>query len=71
MMSRSRTVSRMRRAEPASETWSAAGCAASASTTACSFGSVVPSSERFGPAAAWGLLSASAIFASVPGPIPA
>ena len=71
MMSRSRTVSRMRRAEPASDTSTDAGCSRSTSTTARSFGSVVPSSARRGPSVACGCASAAAIFSSVPGPMPA
>ena len=46
MMSRSRTVSRKRRAEPAIETSTAAGWAASVATAARSFGSVRPSRAR-------------------------
>ena len=49
MMSRSRTVSRMRRAEPASDTSTDAGCSAAPATTARSLGSVVPSSARLRP----------------------
>jgi hypothetical protein len=45
-MSRSRTVSRKRRAEPAIETSTAAGWAARAAAAARSFGSVRPSSAR-------------------------
>ncbi len=71
MMSRSRTVSRMRRAEPARSTSTDAGCSRSVSTTARSFGSVVPSSARRGPSAAFGTDSAAAIFSSVPAPMPA
>src|SRR4051794_26921544 len=70
-MSRSRTVSRIRRAEPASETSTEASCSCSTCTTARSFGSVVPRSARCGPSAARGRASASAIFCSVPGPMPA
>src|SRR5947207_2654652 len=51
MMSRSRTVSLRRRALPASETRSAAGCSRSTSTTASSAGSARPSSVRGGPVA--------------------
>ena len=61
----------MRRAEPAIETSTDAGCSRSTSTTARSFGSVVPSSARRGPSAACGCASAAAIFSSVPGPMPA
>ena len=51
MMSRSRTVSLRRRALPASETRSAAGCSRSTSTTASSAGSACPSKARGGPLA--------------------
>ena len=51
MMSRSRTVSLRRRALPASETRSEAGCSRSSSTASSSAGSARPRSVRGGPEA--------------------
>ena len=51
--SRSRNVSRRRRALPASETSTAAGCARSASTTSRTTGSPMPSRPRRGSSAPW------------------
>ena len=73
MMSRSRTVSLRRRALPASETRSAAGCSRRTSTTASSAGSAWPSSVRgsaetffLRPAA---LSTASSVLAPSPGKV--
>ena len=73
MMSRSRTVSLRRRALPASQTRSAAGCSRSTSTTASSAGSAWPSSARGGPVAfflrAVDLRMLSSVFAPRPGSV--
>ena len=68
--SRSRTVSRQRRAEPAIETRTAAGCAATSAATARSFGSARPSSARCGSSTAFGFASAARILSSSFGPRP-
>ena len=73
MMSRSRTVSLRRRALPASETRSAAGCSRSTSTTASSAGRAWPSSVRGGPVAFFlrptDLSTLSSSFAPRPGSV--
>ncbi len=70
MMSRSRKVSFRRRTEPASETATAAGCARSSATAACTAGKPSPSSFR--PSSGFSAWNASAlrIFSSLFGPRP-
>ena len=71
MMSTSRTVSRRRRALPASDTLSAAGFARSSSTASSSVGSAIPSSALAGPPVSR-FFSARALrtFSSLLGPSP-
>ena len=70
MMSRSRNVSRRRRTEPASETFTAAGCSRRTETTASTAGSPCPSSRRDSRGSFGVSASAFRIFVSVVAPRP-
>jgi hypothetical protein len=68
--SRSRNVSRRRRAEPASETLTAAGCRRSSSTSSSRTGSPSPSSRRDSRGSFGSSASAFRIFSSLLAPSP-